>query len=194
MKGMGQFLTHDMCDFALSSGYLPDGTPMNRAGNAINHPETIGPDPHTPGSPLPRAEFVNSVGYLPDGTPLNAAGNALNHPETMGPDSHAPGSPLPESFYAAATGYLVDGTPMASAGNLSVQAPPPAAAPSMPAAAPATPPPAAAPTSVAAAFTSTAQDTLHGISFSYSMQRDAYADLEFLNDVGFSAKLDSSVD
>ena len=31
-------------------GYLPDGTPMNRAGNAINHPETIGPDPHAPGS------------------------------------------------------------------------------------------------------------------------------------------------
>ena len=30
-------------------GYLPDGTPMNRAGNAINHPETIQPDPHTPG-------------------------------------------------------------------------------------------------------------------------------------------------
>ena len=172
-------------EFMNDVGYLPDGTPMNRAGNAINHPETIGPDPHTPGSPLPRAEFVNSVGYLPDGTPLNAAGNALNHPETMGPDSHAPGSPLPESFYAAATGYLVDGTPMASAGNLSVQAPPPAAAPSMPAAAPATPPPAAAPTSVAAAFTSTAQDTLHGISFSYSMQRDAYADLEFLNDVGY---------
>ena len=23
--------------------------PMNRAGNAINHPETIGPDPHAPG-------------------------------------------------------------------------------------------------------------------------------------------------
>ena len=30
-------------------GYLPDGTPMNRAGNCINHPETIGPDPHAPG-------------------------------------------------------------------------------------------------------------------------------------------------
>ena len=66
---------------------------MNRAGNAINHPETIGPDPHTPGSPLPRAEFVNSIGYLPDGTPMNAAGNALNHPETMQPDMHNPGSP-----------------------------------------------------------------------------------------------------
>ena len=31
-------------------GYLPDGTPMNMAGNCINHPETIGPDPHTPGA------------------------------------------------------------------------------------------------------------------------------------------------
>ena len=30
-------------------GYLPDGTPMNRAGNCVNHPETIGPDPHAPG-------------------------------------------------------------------------------------------------------------------------------------------------
>jgi len=30
-------------------GYLPDGTAMNTAGNAVNHPETIGPDPHTPG-------------------------------------------------------------------------------------------------------------------------------------------------
>ena len=89
-------------------GYLPDGTPMNRAGNAINHPETIGPDPHTPGSPLPRAIFTNSVGYLPDGTPMNAAGNALNHPETMQPDAHAPGSPLPASYYAAEVGFLAE--------------------------------------------------------------------------------------
>ena len=91
----------------LNLGYLPDGTPMNRAGNAINHPETIGPDPHTPGSPLPRAIFTNSVGYLPDGTPLNAAGNALNHPETMQPDAHAPGSPLPRSYYAAEVGFWI---------------------------------------------------------------------------------------
>ena len=112
------------CSAALffSLGYLPDGTPMNRAGNAINHPETIGPDPHTPGSPLPRALFCNSVGYLPDGTPMNAAGNALNHPETMQPDMHTPGSPLPPSHYYADVGYLVDGTDMATAGNLSVQA------------------------------------------------------------------------
>ncbi len=25
--------------FANDVGYLPDGTPMNKAGNAINHPE-----------------------------------------------------------------------------------------------------------------------------------------------------------
>ena len=168
-------------------GYLPDGTPMNRAGNAINHPETIGPDPHTPGSPLPRAIFTNSVGYLPDGTPMNAAGNALNHPETMQPDAHAPGSPLPASYYAAEVGYLVDGTDMARAGNLSVQGPPPAASmpPPMPAAAaPVSAPPAAAPTSVAAGFTSTTMEPVHGIKFSYSLQKDAYADFEFINDVG----------
>eukprot|EP00435_Cladocopium_sp_Y103_P052428 s215_g16.t1 len=136
-------------EFLNDVGYLPDGTPMNKAGNAINHPETIQPDPHTPGSPLPRALFCNSVGYLPDGTPMNAAGNAMNHPETMQPDMHTPGSPLPPSHYYADVGYLdahvdleflndvgsplppshyyadvgylVDGTDMATAGNLSVQ-------------------------------------------------------------------------
>ncbi|CAJ1327863.1 unnamed protein product [Effrenium voratum] len=102
-------------------GYLPDGTPMNAAGNAINHPETIQPDPHSPGSPLPRAIFANDVGYLPDGTPLNRAGNAINHPETIGPDPHSPGSPLPASAYAAEVGYLVDGTPIATAGNNSLR-------------------------------------------------------------------------
>jgi hypothetical protein len=118
-----QWATH-LCKtcFGIILGYLPDGTPMNKAGNAINHPETIQPDPHTPGSPLPRALFCNSVGYLPDGTPMNAAGNAMNHPETMQPDMHTPGSPLPPSHYYADVGYLVDGTDMATAGNLSVQA------------------------------------------------------------------------
>lgn len=101
-------------------GYLPDGTPMNAAGNAMNHPETIPPDPHSPGSPLPRANFVNDVGYLPDGTPLNKAGNAMNHPENIAPDPHSPGSALPESVYAASVGYFVDGTPVAMAGNNSV--------------------------------------------------------------------------
>ena len=91
------------------------------AGNCINHPETIQPDSHSPGSPLPRANLRNSIGYLPDGTPMNAAGNALNHPETMQPDMHTPGSPLPSSVYAADVGYLVDGTDLATAGNNSVK-------------------------------------------------------------------------
>lgn len=164
---------------------------MNKAGNAVNHPETIGPDPHVPGSPLPRALFCNSVGYLPDGTPMNAAGNALNHPETMQPDTHVAGSPLPKSHYAADVGYLVDGTDMATAGNLSVQggapapvstpvAPPPVAAPPVAAPAPvAAPPPVAAPSS--------GGDVLHGIQFPYAIQKDVYVDLEFINDVGVLA-------
>ena len=94
---------------------------MNRAGNAINHPENIGPDPHVPGSPLPRAVFTNSIGYLPDGTPLNRAGNAINHPETIGPDMHTPGSALPASHYYADVGYLCDGTDLLTAGNNSVR-------------------------------------------------------------------------
>ena len=118
----------DYADFEYTNdvGYLPDGTPMNRAGNAINHPEQIPADPHAPGSPLPRANYLNSVGYLPDGTAMNAAGNALNHPETMNPDLHTPGSPLPASAYQADIGYLVDGTPLDAAGNNSVHASSPA--------------------------------------------------------------------
>ena len=60
-------------------GYLPDGTPLNQAGNAINHPETIGADPHSPGSPLPAAKYAADVGYLVDGTPLDSAGNNAVH-------------------------------------------------------------------------------------------------------------------
>ena len=171
-------------------GYLPDGTPMNMAGNAVNHPETIQPDLHNPGSPLPRANFVNSIGYLPDGTPLNRAGNAINHPETIGPDPHTPGSPLPASVYAAETGYLVDGTPLELAGNAinhmqgggvpaAASAPAAPAAPSMPMSSPA--PVAAAPM---AAGQSTG-DKFHGIKFEYSKQQDAYADLQYINDVGY---------
>ncbi|CAE7257502.1 rbcL [Symbiodinium natans] len=165
-------------EFTNDVGYLPDGTPMNRAGNAINHPETIGPDSHAPGSPLPRAHFVNSVGYLPDGTPLNAAGNAINHPETMQPDAHTPGSPLPASAYAADIGYLVDGTPMETAGNNSVRGG------AAPAAAPAQ-----APVVAAAAFVGSSAATpskvRHAGNFAYSFQKDSWADLEFSNDIGY---------
>merc|ERR1712087_287136 len=67
--------------FSNDMGYLPDGTPMNAAGNAINHPETMGPDLHVAGSPLPPPfkGFVNDMGYLPDGTDMAVAGNLANH-------------------------------------------------------------------------------------------------------------------
>merc|ERR1712203_1055566 len=105
--------------FSNDVGYLPDGTPMNKAGNLINHPETIGPDSHAVGSDLPKALFVNDVGYLPDGTPMNTAGNLINHPETIGPDPHVAGSPLPLPLkgYVNEIGYCPDGTPMDKAGN-----------------------------------------------------------------------------
>ena len=104
-------------------GYFPDGTAYNKAGNAVNHPEEQGPDPHTPGSALPRAVSVNDVGYFPDGTAYNLAGNSVNHPEDIGPDPHTAGSALPSPLngYLNDVGYTPDGTDMAKAGNLSLQ-------------------------------------------------------------------------
>jgi len=167
-------------EFLNDVGYLPDGTPMNMAGNCINHPERIQPDPHTPGSPLPRANLHNSVGYLPDGTAMNAAGNALNHPERMQPDMHVAGSPLPKSVYYADVGYFADGTDLTAAGN-NFKAAPPVAFPTP--AAPSTP--VVTSTPVAASFVGSTGDALYGIKFDYCKQKDAYADLEFLNDVGY---------
>ena len=42
-------------NFHNSVGYLPDGTAMNAAGNAVNHPERMQPDMHVAGSPLPKS-------------------------------------------------------------------------------------------------------------------------------------------
>ncbi|CAK9114662.1 unnamed protein product [Durusdinium trenchii] len=195
-------------EFTNSIGYLPDGTPMNAAGNALNHPETMQPDmhvagsplpasvysadvgyladSHAPGSPLPRANLHNSIGYLVDGTPMNAAGNCLNHPETMQPDMHAPGSPLPASVYSADVGYLVDGTDLVTAGNNSVRG---VAASAPAAAAPPAAAPQAAPQPVAAAFVGSSTQTSTTLrkpaGFLYSVQKDAYVDLTFGNDVGY---------
>jgi hypothetical protein len=114
--------TRAFCEqtFCNDVGYLPDGTPMNVAGNMQNHPNMAGPDSHVAGSPLPKAAYVNDIGYLPDGTPMNTAGNMDNHAGMAGPDPHAPGSPLPPPLkgYCNDIGYLPDGTDMASAGNL----------------------------------------------------------------------------
>ena len=100
-------------------GYLPDGTALNLAGNAINHPETIQADTHKPGSELPKSYYLNAVGYLPDGTPLNRAGNLLNHPENIPADPHKDGTPLlpPLKGFVNAIGWLPDGTPLEKAGN-----------------------------------------------------------------------------
>jgi hypothetical protein len=114
--------TKSYCELTFGNdvGYLPDGTPMCKAGNMNNHPNMAGPDSHVAGSPLPKAEFVNSIGYLSDGTPLNKAGNLVNHPENIQADPHTPGSPLPPPLkgYHNDVGYLPDGTDLAIAGNL----------------------------------------------------------------------------
>jgi len=113
-------LAYSELNFANDIGYLPDGTPMNRVGNLLNHPEMIGPDPHVDGSALPKAVFFNDVGYLPDGTPMNRVGNLLNHPEMIGPDPHVDGTPLlpPLKGFVNDIGYTPDGTDMTKAGNL----------------------------------------------------------------------------
>ena len=93
--------------------------------------------------------------------------------------------------YTNDVGYLADGTPISQAGNNSLHAAPPsymqapAPAPAPPPVAP--PPPVVTAPPVVGSYTLTSQEALHGVSFSYSMQKDAYADLEFLNDVGYVA-------
>merc|ERR1712060_542996 len=60
-------------------GYFPDGTPFHTAGNADNHPENVGADPHMNGSPLIASAYEADVGYFVDGTEIATAGNATNH-------------------------------------------------------------------------------------------------------------------
>merc|ERR1712107_630136 len=68
-------------EFGNDVGYLPDGTPINKAGNMNNHEGMAGPDLHAPGSPLPPPlkGYMNDIGYLPDGTDMAIAGNLSNH-------------------------------------------------------------------------------------------------------------------
>ena len=93
--------------------------------------------------------------------------------------------------YTNDVGYLADGTPISTAGNNSIRTSydPPVAPPAPPVAvaapvAPVAPAPVAPPTPVAAPIPATGGDALYGIKFDYCKQKDAYADLEFLNDVG----------
>ena len=68
----------DACETPCRHADLPaTGWEGGAAAEAINHPETIGPDLHKAGSPLlpPLKGFVNAIGYTPDGTPMDKAGN-----------------------------------------------------------------------------------------------------------------------
>jgi hypothetical protein len=56
-------------------GCLFSGTANNKSGNAMNYPDTIGPDSHVDGSALPVSTYEADVGYLIDSTAINAAGN-----------------------------------------------------------------------------------------------------------------------
>ena len=125
-------------------GYLPDGTAMNTAGNAVNHPETIGPDPHTPGF-LAFDKWGNEVqvetelicGFNTDTICRNHqicrklrifSVNFWNRSWIM-LNQHVQnfliestgltfsGSPLPRALFVNDVGYLPDGTPLNRAGN-----------------------------------------------------------------------------
>eukprot|EP00438_Fugacium_kawagutii_P001373 Skav232165 [mRNA] locus=scaffold1040:591096:593957:- [translate_table: standard] len=187
---MGQFkpVVGDRYTYTNDAGFLADGTPINTAGNnSVRKPAPTPPAPTpTPPAPTPAppapTPAANSVGYLPDGTAMNAAGNAVNHPDRMQPDTHVSGSPLPKSVYSADCGYFVDGTDLEFAGNnyFKKSVSPPVAPTSFTSQIPATAPP------VAASFVSSGE-AFYGRQGDYSMQRDAHADFEFLNDVGFLA-------
>jgi hypothetical protein len=54
-------------------GDFYDGTAKNKSGNAMNYPETIGPDSHVDGPAPPVSTCEADVGYFVDGTAINAA-------------------------------------------------------------------------------------------------------------------------
>jgi hypothetical protein len=80
------------------------GTANNKSGNAMNYPETIGPDSHVDGPALPVSTYEADVGYFVDSTAINAAGN-MTFRDPL-PGRHVDGSPLPPAKYAADVGYL----------------------------------------------------------------------------------------
>ena len=56
-----------------SSAVFYDGTAKSKSGNAMNYPETIGPDSHVDGPAPPVSTCEADVGYFVDGTAINAA-------------------------------------------------------------------------------------------------------------------------
>ena len=53
-------------------GGFYDGTAKNKSGNAVNYPETIGPDLHSDCPALPVFTYEADVGYFVDGTAITA--------------------------------------------------------------------------------------------------------------------------
>jgi hypothetical protein len=68
--------------FLADVGCFSDGTAKYKSVNAMDHPETIGPDSHVDGSVLPVSTYEAEVGYFIDGTAMNAAGD---HVRCWGP-------------------------------------------------------------------------------------------------------------
>ena len=92
---------------------------MNLAGNNINHPENIGPDPHAPGTTeLQRAKSVvlELCAEACEGLPISAC-LCLSHGVCCLERLCRLGSPLPRAVFANDVGYLPDGTPLNKAGN-----------------------------------------------------------------------------
>jgi hypothetical protein len=83
------------------------GTANNKSGNAMNYPETIGPDSHVDGPALPVSTYEADVGYFVDSTAINAAGN-MTFRDPL-PGRQVDGPPLPPAKYAADVGYFIDG-------------------------------------------------------------------------------------
>ena len=87
-------------------GYFYSGTANNKSGNAMNYPDTIGPDSHVDESALPVSTYAADVGYFIDSTAINTAGSTTFQDPL--PGRHADGSPLPPGKYATYVGYFVD--------------------------------------------------------------------------------------
>ena len=72
----------------------------------MNHPETMQPDTHIPGSPLPPSFYAADTGYLVDGTDMSVAGNrsVQGPPPAAAPAAApAPGAAAPAAMPGTAS-------------------------------------------------------------------------------------------
>ena len=133
-----------------------------------------------------RDDYANDCGYLPDGTPINQAGNkslrrqkAEAAPVAVAKAKQMPSKLLQTDLYAALQFQTTKKSSVKGAW----------ASESVPTSALVTPVPteavAASTTELPKPAAEPVEQALHGTKFGYSLQKDAYADLEFINDVGF---------